>query len=82
MCVDMYLYYPQFSRLGTSVHFMLNTSSLYFGNGYVICMITHYVSFPQGRLLNQCCSRIPSLVISITSTTQVGLLRPWLVHNS
>ena len=26
----------------------------------------------QGRLLNQCCSRSPSLVLSITCATQVG----------
>ena len=36
------------------------------------CMCSRSVCVFQGRLLNQTCSRIPSLVVSITSATQVS----------
>ncbi len=38
-------------------------------DGVPVLIVLYYLL--QGRQVNQCCSRLPSLVVSITSATQV-----------
>ena len=53
----------------------INVHHLYFPSGKRVVLIA------EGRIMNLCCSSVPSFVVSITASTQVGkMIKSSFVH--